>query len=86
MFFFSWILWEFGDVFLIMLRSVKKNTLATRNFLVVTLGVQLGLTQLLLTLHLATPITLSLVMFLFCLSYFRLNRMTVRLLSERTTA
>ena len=76
-FFASWILWEFGDVFLIMLRAAKRNTLATRNFIIASFGVEVGLTQLLLWLGWANPITLSFVMFCFCATYLLLNRSSI---------
>ncbi|MEO5970431.1 MAG: hypothetical protein ABIQ95_10935, partial [Bdellovibrionia bacterium] len=34
LFFLSWILWQIGNIFLIMLRASKKNSLATWNFIV----------------------------------------------------
>jgi hypothetical protein len=76
-FFASWIIWEVGDVYLIMMRAAKKNTLATRNFLIATLGTEVGLTQLLLWKGWATPLTLSGVSLLFCLTYFILNRQAI---------
>ncbi|MEO5971286.1 MAG: hypothetical protein ABIQ95_15275, partial [Bdellovibrionia bacterium] len=76
-FFASWILWECGDVFLIMLRAAKKNTLATRNFMIASLGVEVGVTQILLWKGWATPVTLSVMMVNYCLTYFLLNRYAI---------
>jgi hypothetical protein len=73
-FFASWILWECGDVYLIMLRAAKKNTLATRNFMIATLGVELGITQILLWMGWATPVSVSIVIFAFCSTFLLLNR------------
>jgi hypothetical protein len=56
-----------------MLRASKKNGLATRNFIVAGMGVQVGVTQALIYLKLATPFNLGWVIFTYCTTFLLLN-------------
>jgi hypothetical protein len=73
MFYCSWIIWQFGSIFLVMLRASKKNALATRNFVISGLGVQIGLTSLLLYFNVAVPLTLGIVTLGYTSTYLFLN-------------
>lgn len=72
-FFVGWMFWQWGSVFLVMLRASQKNGLATRNFVIAGLGIQVGITQLLISFKLATPINLGLVIAAYCFTYLVLN-------------
>jgi hypothetical protein len=77
LFFLSWITWQVGTIFLIMIRAAKKNGLATRNFLIAGLGVQVGFTQLLIVFQVITPINLGLVTLAYCCTYLFMNWQTI---------
>lgn len=78
-FFLGWSLWQSGNIFLVMLRASKKNGLATRNYMLSTFFVQVGLTQLALSVGWATPLTVGLITFASCFTYLVMN---IRSVSE----
>ncbi len=77
LFFIGWVFWQCGTIYLIMLRASQKNTLASRNFVIVGIFIQVGFAQVLLMLGLATPLGLAFVFLMYTTSYLILNRNAV---------
>jgi hypothetical protein len=73
LFFGAWILFQFGSVFIIVLRASQKNHIATRNILISGFLVQLGFTQILLYLGVCTSFGVGLAVAASCLTFLILN-------------
>ena len=82
-FFIAWILFQFGTVFVIMLRAAQRNGLATRNIIVSGIVVQLGFTQILLKLEACTSLGVGLVMVSSCTTFLILNWLSVAIMHAR---
>lgn len=82
LYFSACIMGQLGNVYLIKLRALKKNWLATRNFFLAELGIQIGVTQFLLFRGTATPSWIGAVMVCYCTGYFVLNLFAVRSLQK----
>lgn len=72
-FFAAWIFFQFGSVFLIMLRASQRNHVATRNIMISGFLVQIGLTQILIWMGVCTSLGVGLVLVASCVTYMLLN-------------
>jgi hypothetical protein len=70
---------QWGNIYLIELRALRKNATAMRNFLVAEIGVMVGLTGLAVWAGWGTPLVLGLVVMAYCGTYLALNLAATRL-------
>ncbi len=80
-YFFACMIGQIGNALTVPIRARKANYLITRNFFITQLIIMLGCTQILLIFHLATPLTIGLVIVLNCLAQVVLNLFCIKSLS-----
>lgn len=69
---------QIGNIFLVVLRALRRNAVAVRNFFVAEIGVMVALTGAAVVMGRGTPVVLACIVVAYCAVYLGLNYRAVR--------